>query len=106
MKYFLIVMCVLAAGFSKASAHVVVKPLRVGIASFQTFDTSVPSEKDIPTVSLRLIIPSGLSYVTPTVKPGWKIDIKKEGDAAKEITWSGGVIPPDQRDDFTVKSSR
>jgi uncharacterized protein YcnI len=91
-----------------AFAHVVVKPSEVGAAAFQTFSVGVPVEKDNPTVSLRLVIPEGLKYVSPNVKPGWKIDIKKSGageDAAvTEITWTGGEIPPGQRDDFVFSA--
>lgn len=87
-----------------ASAHVVVKPAQVGIGSFQTFTMGIPNEKDNPTVAVRLVIPDGLKYVSPNVKPGWAVDIKKEGtgEDAKvtEIDWTGGNIPVGQRDDF------
>lgn len=85
-------------------AHVSVKPNQVNVGAFQTFTTGVPNEKDIPTVGLRLIIPEDLEHVTPNVKPGWVISVKKtgEGEEAKvtEISWTGGSIPAGQRDDF------
>jgi uncharacterized protein YcnI len=87
-----------------ALAHVVVKPGQAGIASFQTFSVGVPVEKDSPTIGLRLVIPAGLAYVIPNVKPGWTITVKKtgEGEDAKvtEINWTGGNIPSGQRDEF------
>lgn len=86
------------------SAHVVVRPKEVAVAAFQTFTIGVPNEKDIPTVAVRLIIPEGLKYVSPNVKSGWKIDIKREGEGEEarvtEISWTGGAIPTGQRDDF------
>lgn len=102
---------------SSASAHVVVKPAQVGIGAFQTFTIGVPVEKELATVGLRLVVPEGLNYVTPNVKPGWKIDVKKEpvtkdgkqamsedGDEkverVSEISWTGGNIPAGQRDEF------
>lgn len=89
---------------SAVSAHVVVRPKEVLTASFQTFTMGVPNEKDIPTTGVRLVIPDGLNYVSPNVKPGWRIEIKKsgEGEEAKvtEIIWTGGSIPVGQRDDF------
>lgn len=87
---------------SIVSAHVVVKPDEVGVAKFQTFTMGVPNEKDNPVVSLRLIIPDGVTSVTPNVKPGWTIEIlkKKDSDNVSEIIWSSGLIPQDQRDDF------
>ncbi len=87
-----------------AFAHVGVNPKQVGVASFQTFTIGVPNERDTPTIALRLLVPDGVSYVSPNVKPGWTIDIKKtgEGEDAKvsEISWTGGSIPSGQRDDF------
>jgi uncharacterized protein YcnI len=85
-------------------AHVVVKPNQVGIGSFQTFTTGVPNEKELPVTGLKLLIPENLASVSPNVKPGWTVSIKKtgEGEEAKvtEISWTGGSIPAGQRDDF------
>lgn len=89
-------------------AHVSVKPAQVGIGAFQTFTVGVPNEKEVPTTSLRLVIPEGLNYVTPNVKPGWIISVKKsgEGEEAKvtEISWTGGSIPAGQRDEFNFSA--
>jgi uncharacterized protein YcnI len=88
-----------------AFAHVVVKPSSVGVGERVSFVVSVPTEEDVPTVGLRLVIPSGLKSVRPNVKPGWTIKLTKssEGEEATvtEISWTGGNIPADQRDDFT-----
>ena len=111
----------LAAGILPltALAHVTVKPATAGIAAFQTFVVSVPVEKDIPTVAIRLVVPEGLNFVTPTVKPGWKIDVKKqktgkeitdddgmtmEEERVTEISWTGGSIPAGQRDEFSFSA--
>lgn len=87
-----------------AFAHVVVKPASVNIAAFQTFTIGVPTEGENPTIGIKLLIPDGLNYVSPNVKPGWTITIKKsgEGENAKvtEIDWTGGNIPVGQRDEF------
>ncbi len=96
----LLVVASVIVGFSHVSAHVVVKPNEVEPGAFQTFTMGVPVEKDSPTIGLRLLIPAGLHYVTPTVKPGWKITTKKEGDAITEILWTGGSIPTGERDEF------
>ncbi len=95
-------------GISPVLAHVTVKPNQVGVAAYQTFVMGVPVEKEVPTTTLRLVIPEGLKSVTPNVKPGWKIEIKRqsEGEAAKvtEITWTGGSIPSGQRDEFAFSA--
>jgi uncharacterized protein YcnI len=88
-------------GAQSASAHVVVRPAQVGIGAFQTFTMSVPNEKDSATVGLKLLIPTGLMHVSPTVKPGWNISTKALGEEVTEISWTGGKIPVGQRDDFT-----
>lgn len=94
----------LAFGAS-VSAHVVVKPAEVGAAGFQIFTIGVPNEKDIPTTSIKLVIPDGIKYVLPTQKEGWQIDIEKEGvgpDApVRSITWSGNEVKAGFRDEFT-----
>jgi uncharacterized protein YcnI len=106
-----IVGALITAGFlisQTVSAHVTVKPNQAGIATFQSFSVGVPVEKDIPTVGLRLVVPAGLEYVTPNVKPGWRIAVKKDGtgEDAKvtEITWTGGTIPAGQRDEFAFSA--
>lgn len=91
-----------------ASAHVVVRPAEVVSAGFQTFTVGVPNEKDIPTTSVKLLIPQGLQHVSPTQKTGWDIAIEKEGagESARvaSITWNGGSIGEAFRDDFTFSA--
>lgn len=91
-------------GWQSVSAHVVVKPAQVGVGAFQTFTVGVPNEKTSGVYMLRLIVPEGLEYVTPNVKPGWKIYVKKNGTGenakVEEITWYTGFIPAGERDDF------
>jgi uncharacterized protein YcnI len=91
-----------------ASAHVVVKPASVGVGERTNFAVSVPTEEDVPTTQVRLVIPEGLRSVRPNVKPGWNIEIKRtgEGEAARvsEIIWSGGQIPAEQRDEFVFSA--
>jgi uncharacterized protein YcnI len=95
-------------GAVPAFAHVVVKPNEVGVAAFQTFTIGVPNEKDSPVVNLRLLIPDGLKSVSPNVKPGWTVEVKKTGDGedakVTEIDWTGGSIPAEQRDDFVFSA--
>lgn len=87
-----------------ASAHVVVKPAEVLTGAFQSFNVGVPNEKEVPVTQVKLTVPDGLQYVTPTVKNGWTINVEKEGSGesakVKSITWSGGSIPTGLRDDF------
>jgi len=85
-------------------AHVVVSPDQVGIGEYQEFSISVPNEKEISTTGVKLIVPSSIRSVTPNVKPGWTIDVVKDGETVKEISWTGGSIPAGQRDKFLFQT--
>lgn len=89
------------------SAHVVVKPSEVKPTSFERFVVGVPVEKEIPTTGLRLIMPEGLNFVTPFVKQGWNVEIKKDSlEKAKvtELIWTNGSIPAGQKDEFVFSA--
>ncbi len=89
-------------------AHVVVTPKQANVATYQDFTISVPTEESVPTTSVKLEIPDGVTSVVPNAKPGWQINLTKDGtgDDAKvtEIVWSGGTIPVDQRDEFVFNA--
>lgn len=90
-----------------AQAHVVVTPGEVPTATYQTFNVSVPNERDGATTKLKLLIPAGISSVTPTVKPGWDISTSRAKDkqkSVKSITWRQGAIDQGLRDDFTFSA--
>lgn len=87
-----------------AAAHVVVRPAEVPTAAFQTFTVSVPNEKDIPTTGVKVVIPAGVENVTPTQKAGWSIDIESSNGIVSAITWSGGTVEKDLRDEFTFSA--
>lgn len=89
-------------------AHAVVKPSEAKVSSWTTFTLGVPVEQDSATTNVRLVIPEGLKHVTPNVKPGWQLEIKKEGTGEstiiKELIWSQGRIPVGQRDEFVFSA--
>ena len=90
-----------------ASAHVVVTPSSVGIGAEQTFNVSVPNEKDNAVTEVKLDIPSGVSEVTPTEKAGWAVQLDQTGSGdstvTKSITWTGS-LPVGLRDDFSFNA--
>jgi uncharacterized protein YcnI len=91
-----------------AFAHVIVYPHQVGVAATQDFTVSVPNERDNPVVAVKLLIPNGLTDVSPNATPGWNITIKSKesGDDAvvSEIDWSHGSIPVEQREEFIFQA--
>jgi uncharacterized protein YcnI len=91
-----------------AFAHVIVYPYQTGIAQTQDFTVSVPNERDNPVVSVKLLIPKGLSDVSPNATQGWTISIKSKGSGdnaeVSEIDWSNGSIPVGQREEFIFQA--
>lgn len=90
-----------------ASAHVVVTPDKVGIGKETIFSISVPNEQGTPVVSVKLLIPDGVTNVVPTEKSGWTTQITQSSDKdpkISSISWSSGSIPIGQRDDFTFSA--
>lgn len=86
------------------AAHVTVKPAEAITAGFQTFTVSVPNEKEIPTVSVKIAIPDGVEHVSPTQKSGWTIAIEKDAGEIRSITWKDGSIAKDLRDEFAFSA--
>lgn len=89
-------------------AHVTVKPGEVETATYQVFTVSVPNEKAIPTVSVKLLVPDALATITPTKKAGWEVALEREGDGddvrVTSVTWSGGEITDGLRDEFSFSA--
>ncbi len=86
---------------SVASAHSTVTPSQTFTAKNETYAISVPTEKEVPTIAVRLLVPAELDRVTPLVKPGWRISITKDAAGkVTQITWTGGSIPAGQKDLF------
>ena len=90
-----------ALGVGVASAHVSVTPARVPPNSSQTFTLRVPTEREAPTIRLRVEFPTELTVSRFQPKPGWTREIER--DSANRIiaaTWSGAKIAPGEFDDF------
>jgi periplasmic copper chaperone A len=88
-----------------ASAHVTLQPNTAPAGGFTRLDVRVPNERDnAGTTKVRVQLPSGFEFVSYEPRPGWKVDVKRTGDAVSEITWTGdgeqGVIAPGQFVDF------
>ena len=98
----LIVVCSVAFWAHTASARVIVSPSEVPAGSIQTFKVSVSSDRPVSTIAVKLSIPEGVTNVIPNVKPGWAVVTKKGGpdNRVVEISWVGGNIPSERRDEF------
>jgi len=108
---------VLAAG--PAAAHVELDPDSVPKGSTTSFSFRVPNEEDnASTVALEVTFPTDhpIPAVSVLAKPGWTFAVEKAPlpkpiktengevtEAVSKITWTGGQIPPDGYDLFTVR---
>lgn len=93
-----LVLCLINS--SNVLAHVTVSPSQIESGKYINFSVNVPNERDINVTSIKLEIPDGVSSITPNVKASWQINLQKDNDMTKSITWSGGTIPTGLKDEF------
>jgi uncharacterized protein YcnI len=86
-----------------ASAHVEVLPASVTSGEATEFTIRVPNERDLPTVAVRLDIPSQMiAYSFENPPPGFTVSPRLAGDGrVAGVTWRGR-IPPGRYQDFTL----
>lgn len=103
MKAPLIALLALLAAPVPALAHVVAAPgeAKAGSYSAIAFRVGHACGAGDTTLKLRVEIPDGVASARPQPKPGWTVDVEKEGDRATAVTWTGR-LPDDQFDDFAL----
>ncbi len=100
-KQCLVALVVALAFVAVAAAHVTVNPTEVRPNSFESFTVRVPTEKDEPTVKVRIEFPAALTVSRFQPKPGWKRDVEKDNTGrVAAATWSGGQVGPDEYEEF------
>jgi YD repeat-containing protein len=84
-----------------ASAHIRVNPDAVPPDTFQAFTVRVPTEKDEPTVQVRVEFPDNLTVSSFQPKSGWQREVERDtAGRMTAVTWSGGRIGPEEYDEF------
>ncbi|KQY35534.1 nuclear export factor GLE1 [Caulobacter sp. Root487D2Y] len=103
MKAPLIILLALLAAPVPALAHVVAAPgeAKAGSYSAIAFRVGHACAAGDTTLKLRVEIPDAVVSARPQPKPGWTIDIEKDGEKATAVTWTGR-LPDDQFDDFAL----
>jgi periplasmic copper chaperone A len=102
-----------------AAAHVEIEPGSAAKGSTTSLSFRVPNEKDnASTVGIEVTFPADhpIPSVSVLVKQGWAFTVEKTPlpkpiktefgevtEAVSKITWTGGQIPPDGYDLFTVR---
>ncbi|MBZ9713523.1 DUF1775 domain-containing protein [Deinococcus multiflagellatus] len=60
----------------------------------ETYRLNVPTEKDISTTEIRLVVPAGVTITRFQVTPGFLRTVKKnEAGLVTEVVWKGRVAP-------------
>jgi uncharacterized protein YcnI len=87
-----------------AWAHVVVSPEVVSAGDYETLTVSVPTEKEIPTTNIRVVVPEGflLSGVQPVA--GWEHTFQEDGAVVRAVTFTGGQIRPREFQQFLLQA--
>jgi uncharacterized protein YcnI len=84
-----------------AAAHVSVWPREAAAGGYQAFTVRVPTERDSPTVSVRVELPNSFKSVRFQPKTGWKYEVERDAaGAVVGVTWSGGRIGRDEYEEF------
>jgi periplasmic copper chaperone A len=55
-----------------------------------------------PTTMLAVTVPEGIKDVAPEPKPGWSVELHRDGGRVSQVVWKGGLIPADQKDSFSL----
>ena len=93
----------LLAAVAPASAHVTLAQpsAKAGSHSVVTFRIGHGCA-DSPTTALRIEIPDSVTSANPQPKPGWTLTIDHAARHVNAIAWSGGSLPADEFDEFSV----
>lgn len=91
----LILIMSLVAGV--ASAHVTIDPNQVPQDSWQKLTIKVPTEKDIPTTKVKIVVPDKAEIMNLEPAPGWTYAVEKDANGKiTSITWTAegkGLLP-------------
>lgn len=118
-----VVKSVILAGFASfllagsVSAHVTVNP-REATVGYSVATIRVPNEKNIPTTSIRVVVPDGVTVSSVKPVPGWNVSFarentdtkqeevdrehEEEGGRITEVTWTGGQIGASEFQEFPL----
>lgn len=95
-----------AIGFASiASAHVTVQPKEVPANSYQVFTVRVPTEKEVATTQVKVVIPQGVAVSRFEPKSDWNYEIEKNADGGiASVTWTatGAGLSPTEFGDFNM----
>jgi YD repeat-containing protein len=85
-----------------ASAHVSIEPKQATTRGFQEYVVRVPTEKDVPTLSVRMVFPEGFEVMRFRRVAGWTYELERDAKGRiVGVTWSGGKIAREEYELFS-----
>ena len=85
-----------------AGAHVTITPKTAPANGSTEYVLRVPTEKDVPTVSVRVVFPENFEVLRFRSAPGWTMEVER--NAAGKITgvtWTGRKISREEYEQFS-----
>jgi YD repeat-containing protein len=97
---FLMLTAILVA--APAGAHITITPKTAPIKASQEYVVRVPTEKDVPTLSVRMAFPEGFDVLRFRAAPGWKFEVERNAAGKMTgVTWSGRKISREEYEQFS-----
>ncbi len=97
----LFVLLLLYPGTTYVWGHSDLDPRQSIPKKWETYTLNVPTETDVPTVEIRLIVPPEFEIEVIEHSRIWQIDTKRDARGfVREMRWSGSRIPPQRFEEF------
>jgi uncharacterized protein YcnI len=93
----------LALAATPALAHIAADPGEASAGAYQAvrFRVGHGCGDSEATTAVRIEIPEAIVSARPQPKPGWRLEIAKDGEKVSAVTWRG-ELPADQFDEFAL----
>ena len=85
-----------------ADAHVTITPKNAPANSSTEYVLRVPTEKDVPTVSVRVVFPENFEVLRFRSAPGWTMEVERNASGKiTGVTWTGRKISREEYEQFS-----
>lgn len=85
-----------------AGAHVTITPRNAQANSSTEYVLRVPTEKDVPTTSLRVVFPDNFEVLRFRAAPGWTMEVERNASGRiTGVTWTGRKISREEYEQFS-----
>ena len=69
------------------AAHVSILPAESKLGATERYTVRVPTEGQVTTVGVDLVVPDGVTVSSVLASGGWKSEVKREGSRIVSIAW-------------------